>query len=343
MKIASYKIDEFIASPPANIKAVLLYGPDLGLISLRAKKLEKLVLSNSDESFNKADINFSKLKENQAIFFDEVYSMSLIGGQKLIKLRDVQAKPSSELTALIDFAKDYEGDNFVILTSFDLKPTSPLRKIFEKEKHLASLPCYKDDAQSIKQVIKSTLSIAGYNFNNDVVEYLSSNFSGDRMIIVSELEKLMIYVGSNKQITLDDAINSIGNANELSLSNLCNAVASQNSILIEKNLQIALNESTFAVVIIRACLNYFVKLHKIKAESLATKIPTDKIVESIKPPIFFKQLPVLKSHARKWQISSLNKTISALIDLECDCKSGKLPDELILKRFFAIFSIAVRN
>lgn len=341
VKIANSKIDHFVKSPDKFIKSVLLYGPDVGLVSIRAKDLMSSIVPDVNDYFNRVDINYNDIKDNLSVFYDEISSISLLGGRKVIKLRDMPTKPINEI---VDFIKCYDGDNFIVCTSSDIKPTSILRKTFEKEKHLASIPCYKDDSNSIKNIIRETLRKENYKFDNQLVEYLSLNFSGDRMVIINELEKLITYVGKDvNKIEIDDVVKSIGNANEVSIENLYYAVASQNSSLIDKNLNLALQESVPAIMIIRSCLNYFVKLHSIKSESMATNISIEKVISSIRPPVFFKQVPILRTHLSKWRIESINKIISSLIDLEKECKSSTYSDELILKRFLTIVPIAIKN
>ena len=46
MKVTAAKVAQFISSPPDTVRAVLLYGPDAGLVRERAELLTKLIVED---------------------------------------------------------------------------------------------------------------------------------------------------------------------------------------------------------------------------------------------------------------------------------------------------------
>jgi len=51
MKITGTRIDKFLASPPDNIKGVLFFGPDRGLVKERSELLARQYVSDPNDVF----------------------------------------------------------------------------------------------------------------------------------------------------------------------------------------------------------------------------------------------------------------------------------------------------
>ena len=59
MKIGYKDIDYFIKSPPNHIKAVLIYGPDQGLVKERSELIGKTVVPDLNDPFLVKDLSLS--------------------------------------------------------------------------------------------------------------------------------------------------------------------------------------------------------------------------------------------------------------------------------------------
>ena len=56
MKLSNPQINSFIQSPPAGIKAALVYGPDSGLAIERSKLILHAILGPNPDPFNIVEI-----------------------------------------------------------------------------------------------------------------------------------------------------------------------------------------------------------------------------------------------------------------------------------------------
>lgn len=339
MKIPNNKIESFVVNPDRNILSVLIYGPDSGLVAERAAKIGKTVVADLKDPFRVVEFSFNRIKDEPALLSDEINAFSLTGGRRLIKIRDCGTSITDEIAEIIERSS---SDSLVIFTAEELAPTSSLRKFFESANKGAAIPCYKDDSGSIRQIIQKQLYTAGISCDNDALNFLSGNFAGDRMVINSEIEKLITYAGNNKQLTLSDVWACIGDNAEISMDDLCNEIASRNSAGIEKQLKRVMADGVVPVVIIRAVLRYIQKLHLVKCH-IKNGMGEQEAVSALRPPVFFKQLPILKKHLSEWNIKQLEKIIDALIKLEMECKTTGNPAELLCARFITIIPAAVRR
>ncbi len=182
MKLAVNDIPGFLKSPPAGLRGVLLYGPDGGLARERAEQLCKKVANNPSDPFNVIELNETHVLEDEARLADELSAMSLMGGRRLVKLRDAGDKSTPIIQSALAHAK---GDGFLIVLADELGPRSSLRALFEKEPALAALPCYRDEGRSLEALIRSTLSAQGITFDADVLHYLGDHLGADRGITIS--------------------------------------------------------------------------------------------------------------------------------------------------------------
>lgn len=338
MKIPANKIDAFVNNPDSNIKAVLIYGPDAGLVSERANNLAKKIVKDLSDPFLVSDIEFNNIKDDTAKLADEINSISMIGGRKLIRVRDAE---NSIPKTLGDSLSDIKSNNFTIFTAGDLPSSSSMRKFFESEKNVAALPCYKDDGGTIRQVVSTKLREIGMNIEPAALDLLCNNFSGDRLVILSEVEKLIIYMGDEKTVRYEDALLCVADSSELSLDQICNAAASRDAKQINIAMQKALADDVQPIAIIRSTINYFTKLYNVKAK-VENGMMESQALSALRPPVFFKQLPVMQKHLSMWNCKSLARILSALNDLENDCKTTGNPAEILTMRFFAIIPLAVR-
>ena len=89
-------------------------------------------------------------------------------------------------------------------------------------------------------------------------------------------------------------------------------------------------------------MRYVQKLHLVKS-NIQNGMTEQEAVSSLRPPIFFKQLPVFKRHLNEWSIKQLNKLINGLIKLEIECKTTGNPAELLCARFITIIPVVMRR
>lgn len=334
MKIPANKIDSFVTRPDKNILGALIYGSDYGLNSLRANSLHKAIIDNPKDVFRNLEISYKDIKKDPAKLNDNLKAKSLFPGRRFIKITDCEASITKPLSEII---KSYTGNSFIILMAEDLSPTSSLRKLFESQNNLASIACYKDDISSTKQIILQFFKENSYIPASGVVDSIAHHFSGNRLLVLSELNKLITYKGSDKNINLNDVALCINDNVEMSLESLSHAFASANFNELENSLQRSLEENTSAITIIRTLMYYFNKLYTVRCK-IDNGVSTDQAVSSLKPPIFFKNVPIFKSHLNIWNQEKIITLLTALQNLELQCKNSKLPSETLLKNFLFLMA-----
>ncbi len=332
MKLAHAQIENFARKPANGIKAVLVYGPDSGMVAQRSRQMLVATVDDLSDPFRVVQFAFDDIKDDAARLADEINAMSLLGGRRFIRITDSPASLPNELAEAILSSK---SDTLVVFEAGELAPTSSLRKFFEKEPNIAALPCYKDDIAAVRQVVQTRLRENGFSCESDAIAYLTRSFAGDRLVILSEVEKLITYMGADKNITLENVKACVGDNVESSLDELCFAVAARDLAGIEKNLNRILVEGMGAIAPIRAILRYFFRLQQARG-AMATGMNEQQAISTLRPPIFFKQMDSFRGHLKIWNEGALVNMIVALNKLEAECKQTGSPAELLLSRFLCV-------
>lgn len=326
MKLTFRQIESFVAKPDPVARVILIYGPDAGLVRERAAVIGKSVVADLNDPFNVAVLTAEQIVDDPARLADEASAMSMMGGDRLIRVDDASDK-------IVTFVKTYlenpSQHSLVLLIAGELGTKSKLRDLCEKSKVAAAVPCYVDDARDLARLIRQSLHEQGYSIEQDAVSWLSENISGDRAKVRSELEKLMIYKGAEKtQIGLSDVMAACGAAGAQSFDDLVYGVAGRNTQAALKAYSVLMDEGISFVAILRAMQNHFRRLHRVKSE-ISAGAGVEEAMKKIHPPVFFKVEPAFRAQIQGWSLASLDRILSRLMELEAQCKTTGMPTDTL--------------
>jgi DNA polymerase III subunit delta len=212
--------ERFIAKPDENIKIVLIYGPDNGLVRERGKALLKKWGAKADDPFSLVTLDEAVLKDDPARLLDEAQSISMFGGAKSIHLRLENGTLSEAMKLLLQHDK---LENKILIEAGDLKPTHALRALAEKSPRLVAIACYADNAQDLAKLIESEVAHAQKIMSREAKELLLSLLGGDRALSRGEIQKLLLYTHDKKEITLQDVLDSVSDSAQTLMDELIDA------------------------------------------------------------------------------------------------------------------------
>ena len=325
MKISAGKANHFISSPPESVRAILLYGPDMGLVRERAAKLTISVVDDPKDPFRISDIPATELKDDAARLSDEAAAIAFTGGRRVVRIRDATDSIAAPLT---DFCKHPCGDALVIVEAANLTPRSKIRKAFEDAECAAAIPCYADEGRALRDVISETLGQSNIRVSADAMSFLLENLGSDRMVSRSELEKLRLYMGEGGEVTLDDAVACVGDSAAMTLDDIAFAAASGNIDRLTHLMDRARREGLAAISILRAVARHFQRLH-LASGSVDDGKSMDTAMKSLRPPVFFKQADTFRGQVRNWPSGRLGQAILSLSEAEVQCKTTGMPTDTI--------------
>lgn len=327
MKIQAQRADAFVQSPDSGVHAMLLYGPDAGLVRERAAAAAKATVPDVDDPFQVSDLDGDALRKDGAALADAAASVSLLGGRRLVRIRGAGDAVAGVFEAWLPTATDAA---LVVVEASDLPPRSKLRALFEAAKNAAAVPCYADDAASLPGLIRGDLAARGLDVERDALEYLAGHLGSDRMTTRAELEKLALYKGDGDgSVTLADAMAVVGDNAALSVDAVVFAAGNGDPAALEAALARAVAEGVAVPSLMRATLGHLQRLHLVRGLVDAGQ-PLDQAVKSLRPRVFFKLERVFCDQVRRWSQGRLAQAMSLMLAAEADTKSSGMPDDAII-------------
>jgi DNA polymerase-3 subunit delta len=334
VKLPAGRVEAFLRRPDTDIRAVLLYGPDAGLVRERADALGRQMSSDLHDPFRVADLTGALLAQDPARLHDEAAQISLMGGQRLVRVRGLVDLQS---TVFERFLADPPEGALVVAEAGELPARAALRRVFDDAPRAVAIGCYPDTARGLAVVIRETLGTRQVTVSRDAVDFLVAHLGGDRLLTRAELEKLALYAGDGGIVELDDARLSIADSAALSLDDAVLAAAEGDPAALDRALARVFQEGESAVTVVRAALRHLQRLHVLCAR-VATGEPVDNVLRAARPPIFFKQQDSFRRQLALWREPQLRRQLDALAEAEARIKTTGMPAETACRE--ALFTMA---
>lgn len=334
MRIAPARLAAFLQRPDPEIRAVLLYGPDAGLVRERADILARSVCADLGDPFRIADLSGAALAADPARLADEAAQLSLVGGRRVVRVRGA-ADAQGALFA--GFFRDMAGEALIVVEAGELGGASALRRAFENAPAGAAIGCYPDAPRDRATVIRETLAAHRVGASRDATQYLVDHLGEDRLATRSELEKLALYVGDGGRVELDDAVRSVGDGAALELDDAVMAAAEGDAARLDRVLARVFQEGESPVTVVRALLRHLHRLHAMAA-AIGAGAALEQIMRAARPPIFFKHQDSVRRQLGRWREPALRAALDGLAQAELHMKTTGFPAETLCRE--ALLTIA---
>ncbi|MDA9170252.1 DNA polymerase III subunit delta [Candidatus Pelagibacter ubique] len=270
-----------------------------------------------------------EILDNIDNFFNSILTKSFFDNEKLVIINRATDKIRDTIEGLIE--KNPE-DIKIILNSKNLEKKSTLRKIFEKDKSIICVPFYEDNNQTLNSIISLFFRNKKIPISQQLINVLIERSRGDRKNLNNELEKIDAYLLNKKNLNLEEIIKLTNLAENYNASELVDHSLAKNT---RKTVTI-LNENNYSdednIIIIRtllAKLKRLVKIHELVDE----KNNIEQAVSTSKPPIFWKDKPLVIQQIRSWKKEHLKDLIYKTNDIELLIKKNSTIAKNILSDF----------
>jgi len=340
VKLTGAKVEGFLRAPDPTARAILVFGPDEGLVRERAVRLAKHAVDDINDPFRVVEFTGNDLKTDPARLADEAASMSFGGGSRVVRVRQATDQCAPACASYLEL--DTPSASMVVIDAGDLPPRSKLRKLFETAKNGVAIPCYADDMRSLPDVIRDTLSKHELTVERDAMALLTQSLGADRSVTRGELDKLALYMGGPGQVREADVRACIGDTAASGIDDVIYSAAGGDTAKLEAALARVQSEGTNAVQIVRATERHFQRLHMARGH-MAQGMNPDQATKSMRPPIIFKLADAFKMQLNLWPEGKLSRAFEILSQAEIDCKTTGLPADTICSRALLTLAQAARS
>ena len=334
MKLPTARTEAFLRRPDPEIRAILLFGPDLGLVHERADTVARSVTDDLRDPFRVADLNGPVLAADPARLYDEAAQIGFMSGRRLVRIRDAGDTLG---TLFARFFADSMGEALVVVEAGDLPARGSLRRAFDDAPRAVAIGCYPDTARDLAGVIGETLAAHRVAISRDAMEFLVAHLGGDRLLTRAELEKLTLYARDGGRIELDDAMLSIADSAAFSLDDAVLAAAEGDVAGLDRAVARVFQEGESPVAVVRAALRHLQRLHVLTARIVGGEL-IDGALRAARPPVFFKQQDSFKRQLLRWSEERLRHQLDSLAAAEARIKTTGMPAETVCRT--ALFELA---
>ncbi|HZH28717.1 MAG TPA: DNA polymerase III subunit delta [Azospirillaceae bacterium] len=338
MKLPPQRVEAFLKRPDPGIRAVLLFGPDAGLVRERAVAVCRTVLEDLSDPFRVADLGADVIEKDPARLADEAAAMALTGGRRLIRVRGAGEATAPVLAGFLQTPPP--GDSLVVVEAGELDGRSKLRAAFEAAETAVAIACYVQEEGDLRKVLAEQLRGLGLSIADEALDLLAANLVGDRMMARTEVDKLALYMGDRTRVETDDVRASVGDSADLDLDDPIWAAAEGDYAATDRALGKLLGRGESPVALLRAAQRHLQRLQLASARQRAGE-GLEAIGKSLWGNIFFKLRPMVDKQLRRWTPELLARACERLLEAEADCKRTNWPDETICARaFFQVAQMA---
>lgn len=344
MKVNPRQADSVVRNPPAELRAVLFFGPDAGLVHERAVALAAAITGDLDDVFRYVELSEAALKVDRAVLVDEALARSLTGGRRVI-LVNASDGLSADFEALLAHPGLADPESgLVIARAGDLGARSALRRLFEAAANGAAIACYADDAPALHRLVAWTLQDAGVSADRNAIDLIVGSLGTDRQLNRRELEKLVLFAGRGGSVDVDDIAACLGDSAAVALDDTVYAAADGDHLELDRALERAWSEGLTPVALLRAGQRHLQRLHIVGALRRQRGLSLQDAIKSLRPQVFWKVEDRFRAQAGRWSSPAIEQALARLTETEILAKSTGVPDRTACARaFLAISQLARTN
>jgi len=315
MLYKSYLIEQNIKILNKNF--ILFFGENLGQKNELKKKIKI-------ENKNAEIITFyqEEIVKNNHLLHNEINNISLFESEKIFIIEHANDK-------IFELIKELSANGptqKIYIFSDLLDKKSKIRNYFEKSENLGAVACYLDNEISIKKIIINALKgFEGLTTQN--VNLIIENSNLNRVKLYNELEKIVTFF-QNKKIDSEklEIILDVKENNDFSL--LKDAALKGDKLKTNKLLSDTIVDTESNIFYLNSINQRLNKLLEVKKNTN----DLEKIIDEIKPPIFWKDKPDFIAQAKKWNKDKIKLILNKTYKLEIQIKSNSIIDKNILMK-----------
>ena len=304
-----------------NVNAVLIYGPDAGLVDEYCDKAIEILEIDKD---NLLAVDASELREKQDAVFAESCSPSMFGGRKAVI---ISGAGDGDLKIISDLVTSTSLCATIIVTAGDLR-VGGLRKLFEDGQNIATIACYTDDTKTLENLIRQELSAQSgiRQITPDAMSYMLSHMGGDRGITRGFLQKIAIYVSDKHIVELEDVEKCLPDTSATSADDYMYSLTAGHINPTMIALDRLIYSGADANMLVRMLYNHFSKL-------------LTAVVDGQLPKLFWKVADKFNTAVKIWPAQEIVNVLSKLNSLEKMCRTNGMQPEILIRDFSLKLSV----
>ena len=330
MKLTSRDVVSFFKSPPKGLAGVLIYGNDVMRVSdKRQQFISSLLGPKADEEMRLTRISRESLKKAPEQAIDLCKAQGFFPGERALLIEEANETVADTIITAIEEWQD--GDATIVITAGSLRPSSSLRKFFEQEKNIFSVPIF-DNPMTKFEVEKIITESGLQNITQEILNQLTTIASelppGD---FKQSVNKLALYkLNDETPVTYQDLINCTPASNEAAIDEVLNVILAGNEFKVNQIIGRLRSQGVLPVTLVIAATRHFKALFSIASNPGGVSAGAT----AMRPPIYGPRKEILINQAQKWGPVKIKTAIKILTatDLKIRSADQQAPQMALVER-----------
>ena len=283
----------------------LIYGENIGM-----KDDIKYEIKQRFKEYEQINFDQNEIIKNDKLLDEQINNTSLFSKKKIIFVNEISDKIKDKITNILE---NPNPDIKIFLFAQNLEKKSSVRQIFEKEKKIAIIACYQDNERTLAEYLRKKLSDYS-GLSQQTINFLINNSGLDRKTLSYEIDKIKALF-LDKKIKFDKLLEVLNNANNLDFDNVRDDCFGAEKEKLNKNLGNVILQNEDAYFYLNALSQRIEKLCDLNNQYQKDK-NIEKAIDSLRPPIFWKDKPTFYKQIRNWNLKKLEEAKKMLFDTE---------------------------
>lgn len=314
---------------PSNF--YLLYGPDIG------QNLElSTLLFNHIKNNTLIRINGSDCKDNPSIILQHMRQDELFNSNtKVISIFQAETAPIYSFKSIAKELESFTG--IIIARSENLSPKNELRKWANLNG--ATIACYPLSGRNLNIYVNDLIRSNAKTISPAVLKFIISLIEGnDTAIINNEINKLILFIGDKKQISLTDVQECLSFGAVKNLDEIIDLILTKNPAKVVSTITLLTSLNENITLILRVLLRTWSQIKDIHAY-MEDGASLEKAIDSLYPAVFFRTKNTYMKCVNRFNTTEINYFLQQTLKAEAGLRQNSMPKMLLLRNL--IVSIAV--
>ena len=307
----------------------LLYGENIGLKN-DIRDFIKATIKQRSDAIEILSLYENEILNNEEYLYNFAYSGSLFSNTKIITISEATDKIIKKISSIFD--KNLENV-FIIIFSGILEKKSKLRNFFETDKKIICIPCYLDNERDLETIAQFELKKNKIALSREAINLLIEKSNSDRINLKNEIDKIKSYSLNKKNLELNEIKTLINFSGDYKSDILVNECLCRNGPQYKKIVSELYVNTVSQIMLLRILSNKVQRLLRIKEQENKSN-NLDSLINASKPPIFWKEKPIVKKQLSLWNLNQLKKIIAEINSIELLCKKKPQISKAIFFNFF---------
>lgn len=324
----------FKAAGWRDYPVILVYGNDEGAIREMTGGLLSAAAGANPDPMDLVELDGDSLAQDPARLFDELDALSMFGGQRVVHLRG----PGRLAPAHIERAAGIAGPTPLIIEAGELRPGTALRALAERHRAIAAVACYADSARDLQGLIDSALQGTGHTITREGRLALVAALGADRALSRSEIDKLVLYAGENREIDATMVADIVSDAGKHDVGPLIDQTFTGQLADIEPVANRLFNAGTHPAALLTQTLGHVLTLRR--ALEARAKDPDLSIFKKANR-VHFSRANAFDNAAQRWSAARLDRALDLVSETIINTRrNARLAEPLTVRALWSLARLA---